>query len=543
MLPNEFSTLASIDQVYRDKARVHRKTYDAALGIMQRSRALLAHREYVAKKLLGFGDYAFHGAWSLLIDAMPETFRFLEIGVYKGNIVSLVGMLAYARGKNAFVVGVSPFDGGADRYNGFENEDCSAAVDALEEWCQIPLARRARLIHGRSQDHDVREACRASGPYDIVFLDGSDDSRRFASDLACYGQLVAEGGYLVTYRASAGLDLPPHLWSGSADIARAIATVLDPDPRFRHVAAFGHMRVWTKRADDPGLAATLSAAEIPVPLRFAPAETRRFGGTPDRLPDLVIAFVANYHFTEIEHFIASLLNHGQNIHLTLFADNMDEIFHILAERLNIEVVDARPFMSPDCHIVNSRFRMYQDYLRATPGRWRNVLVSDVRDVVFQADPFAIPLPAPVVFAAEDLPNNAVISAYDWIVERYGHEIADAIATDPIICAGTTIGSADGMMNYIDAIWSEIASDSYDHRRTFDQISHNYIASYLKPDWGHIDLTDAIIATIGVTKPDRIAIADGRITVDGKAPPVVHQWDRKPNLVAFIRQSPEMHLRS
>ena len=541
MRPDEFGTLASIDRAYRDDEQLHREIYEAALERVRRSPDMSGHRDYVARNMLGFGDHAFHGAWSLLVDAMPEAFRFLEVGVYKGNIVSLIGMLAHRRGKNAFVVGVSPFNGEGERYGGPANEDYVAAVHALEAWCEIPLARRARLIEGRSQDHDVIEACRASGPYDIVFIDAGKDHRRCVSDLAHYGELVAEGGYLVVYHASFGLKLPPNLWPGSPDIARAVSTILDPDPRFRHVAAFGHMRVWTKRANDPGLAAALAAEELPRPLHSPATAQRRFGGTPDRLPDLVMTFASSYSFAIIEPFVASLLNHGRNIHLTVFADNMDETFHRRAEQLNIEVVNAKPYV-PGWHVCNIRHKMYQDYLRSTEGKWRNVLLADVRDVVFQADPFDEPLPAPVVFAAEDAPIGTSGVNHEWLVVRYGKEIADSLSANPIVCAGTTIGSATGIMAYVDAMWTEVAADTYDHHIDYDQGSHNYIVWHLKPEWGQVDLEDRIMSTIGMTRPERISIVNGLIMVDGKAPPVVHQWDRKPGLVAFIGQSPDMHLK-
>lgn len=255
MLPNEFSSLAAIDRIWHDDERLHRKLHQSLLAITRESDCLSAHRDFVANNLLGFGDYAFHAAWSLLVDAMPDTFQFLEIGVHKGNIVSLIGMLARRAGKNAFVVGVSPFNGEGEHYGASADEDHIAAVNALEEWCLIPRPRRARLIVGRSQDHDVREACRASAPYDLVFIDGSKDYQVLESDLVNYAEFVAPGGYLVIYRASAGLAMPPGLWPGSADVARAVSKVLDPDPaippRRSHWAYADLDQTRRRRADRP----------------------------------------------------------------------------------------------------------------------------------------------------------------------------------------------------------------------------------------------------------------------------------------------------
>ena len=48
----------------------------------------------------------------------------------------------------------------------------------------------------------------------------------------------------------------------------------------------------------------------------------------------------------------------------------------------------------------SRFCSYLDFLTRHAGRYAHVMLSDLRDVVFQSDPFAQPLPADIVYAQE-----------------------------------------------------------------------------------------------------------------------------------------------
>jgi hypothetical protein len=69
---------------------------------------LSAHADYVFRKRLGFVDKATHWLWKLLVDAMPSGFQFLEIGVYKGSVPSLVKMLANMAQKKATVYGITP---------------------------------------------------------------------------------------------------------------------------------------------------------------------------------------------------------------------------------------------------------------------------------------------------------------------------------------------------------------------------------------------------------------------------------------------------
>jgi hypothetical protein len=61
---------------------------------------LIDHRTYIEDNNLGFGEKPFHVIWRELIKAQSNNFKFLEIGVYKGQILSLVKLLSKKYGKN-----------------------------------------------------------------------------------------------------------------------------------------------------------------------------------------------------------------------------------------------------------------------------------------------------------------------------------------------------------------------------------------------------------------------------------------------------------
>jgi predicted aminopeptidase len=54
----------------------------------------------------GFGEHAFGWNWKLLVDTMPNDFKFLEIGVYKGRVMAFVDILARRSGKVAHIYGI-----------------------------------------------------------------------------------------------------------------------------------------------------------------------------------------------------------------------------------------------------------------------------------------------------------------------------------------------------------------------------------------------------------------------------------------------------
>ena len=80
----------SVDLVsmqYEDNPRAHT---DRMLGfashlVGNQYPFLEAHMKYVSQKRLGFVAPACHWMWKLLVDEMPSTFHFLEIGVFKGS--------------------------------------------------------------------------------------------------------------------------------------------------------------------------------------------------------------------------------------------------------------------------------------------------------------------------------------------------------------------------------------------------------------------------------------------------------------------------
>jgi len=72
---------------------------------------------------------------------------------------------------------------------------------------------------------------------------------------------------------------------------------------------------------------------------------------------------------------------------------------------------------------------------------------------------------------------------------------------------------------------------------FDQSIHNYLIHSGRVD---VDLTEnqtGIIATLHYEDPSNIKTDDaaGVVTVHGKSPAIVHQYDRHPRVVAFVRE--------
>ncbi len=242
-----FDTIDAAAAAYRDDPAAHDALYRAFTDAVQAHPALRRHRDHVEQNGLGFGDRAFHWLWKLLVDAMPDPFRFLEIGVYKGQVLSLVGMLAMHARKDAYTFGITPLSEAGDKYTTYATDDYAGIIEGLQTWSGVPLSRQARILHGSSTDDAVKALCRTLAPFDMVYIDGCHDFHAVASDLIVYGELLKPGGYLVMDDASVALRLPPGLWPGHPDVSEACRKVLGPDPRFVELCAVGHNRVWRRQ--------------------------------------------------------------------------------------------------------------------------------------------------------------------------------------------------------------------------------------------------------------------------------------------------------
>ena len=260
--------------------------------------------------------------------------------------------------------------------------------------------------------------------------------------------------------------------------------------------------------------------------------------TGDARRDLVLGFCCNYDLAAVEPFLASLQHLGPVVEVVLFVANMQDDFHRAARHLGVRVEDATPYLSLGYHVINARHFMYRDFLARQGGDYRRVLLTDVRDVIFQSNPFEIHTTAPVSFAAEDArihQDQAWNSR--WLCELYGEAVLNEVADNWISCAGTTLGTVEGIVHYLDVMCHELVSREFDRSAIYDQGIHNYIVWKLRPAWGALDEDDRIVSTVIATARDRIDVRGDGIWIDQRRSPIIHQWDRQPAMVEYIQSSP------
>lgn len=208
---------------------------------------LKAHRDWVEANQFGFGDRPFHYLWKMLVEQMPQEFAFLEIGVFKGQILSLVELLAKDQGKRAFIYGISPLDNTRDVRCDYPKDDYPKRIREIYQHFGLTMDR-TQFIVGRSADPCVVSQAQAIKhiPFDLVYIDGSHDYAEVLHDIQAYAPMVKLDGFLVMDDASIGRLNVGSCWPGLEDVAQAVKDALDKDERFKFLLACGHINVFQR---------------------------------------------------------------------------------------------------------------------------------------------------------------------------------------------------------------------------------------------------------------------------------------------------------
>ncbi|HET7457931.1 MAG TPA: class I SAM-dependent methyltransferase [Gemmatimonadaceae bacterium] len=231
------------------------------------------HRTWVEEHRWGFGDRAFHYMWYLLLrdDVLRRADpALLEIGVYKGQVVSLWSLIASELGARARIHAVSPLSVTgrqlrwplhqfalrlsrryrADAESGnlsYEPLDYGKAVrEIFERFGQDFSA--VDVLRGFSEDPAIKQRV-ADASFDVVYVDGGHRYEQATHDIEYYGGRVKPGGYMVLDDASV-FQPGARFWKGHASVSRA-AEELDAR-EWRNVLNVGHNRIYQRLGDSRG---------------------------------------------------------------------------------------------------------------------------------------------------------------------------------------------------------------------------------------------------------------------------------------------------
>ena len=202
-------------ETWQDGPEAHAAVNTLFLNEVNNHPDLKSHRDWVESNIFGFGERSFHWLHKLLVDEMPKNFTFLEVGVFRGQALSLYKLLADSRGKKVTRYGVTPLDGSDGHWESNYRED----IKTIHK--QFKLKQDYKILHGLSTDPEIVKQAQEI-PVDILYIDGGHDYETVQSDLRNYPQLVKQGGYLVIDDCCNDMNMPFGYFQGIEPVTRAV---------------------------------------------------------------------------------------------------------------------------------------------------------------------------------------------------------------------------------------------------------------------------------------------------------------------------------
>lgn len=251
---------------YRNTGEHNDNLYRKMTDLTWSDPVLSAHRRYVEDNKLGFGDAALHAMWLRLLDAAGQRFgqlEAMEIGVFKGQVISLWALIAKCWAIQVRVSGITPLEGQPmprsriltwlryrldrafrekmENENFYPNDDYESAIRQLFE--HFDLNHSLLVLHrGMSTDQPIVEKL-ANEKFQILYVDGDHTYEGALHDFTVYGPKVVPGGWLIA--DDAGCSLPgTSFWKGHPSVSRAAECL--PELGFRNVLNLGHNRIYER---------------------------------------------------------------------------------------------------------------------------------------------------------------------------------------------------------------------------------------------------------------------------------------------------------
>jgi len=286
--------------------------------------------------------------------------------------------------------------------------------------------------------------------------------------------------------------------------------------------------------------------------------------------DLIVGVVDNYDWDKIKYWANSIKMSGFKGHKALVVYNMDvettrkltqEGFMLIGCNKYDETTGFT-YESSGSIMVDRFFHIY-NFLKLLNEPINNVIITDVRDVVFQDDPskylkkeFEKNLGEHLIVGSENLTYNNEPWGRNNLKQAFGQYFLDTYGDDEIFCAGVIAGDVGTIQNLSLNIWlvcrglnPNVPGGGGPDQAALNillQTTYGSIASFNQPQHGWVlhagTSRPAIEAGSGgigeeymrnpnmklpFIKDVDYSLVDGNVHVNRNKMIIVHQWDRVP----------------
>ena len=206
-------------------------------------KSLKDHRTYFSQNGRGFGNDAHHSMWYFLFQHFKFK-NFLEIGVYRGQVASLMALLQKNAGMPQDVYGISPFEPVGDSVSDYMTQ-LDYEKDVLTNFKHFGLDKPT-LLKAYSTD-EVAQHLLQSKKWDCVYIDGNHDYPIAKADWELCSANMAMRGLVVMDDAS--LYCNDHLpgivkFRGHPGPSKLVDEI--DKNKFKEIVRLAHIRVYEK---------------------------------------------------------------------------------------------------------------------------------------------------------------------------------------------------------------------------------------------------------------------------------------------------------
>ena len=284
-------------------------------------------------------------------------------------------------------------------------------------------------------------------------------------------------------------------------------------------------------------------------------------------PDLVLTFAHGYSWSDLNIFFNSLKKTGFTGDVVVFTSRLDsnttrvmresgvevrEVFIPLVKLRNVLLIPGwkpwklllslipyqglrRAIGKRAFNIMCARFAHFHDYLQKNVACYGKVLITDIRDVCFQKNPFVAAADIPILSFLEPLRIKGGANG-KWMEEAFGTELDPTLLDELVCCAGVTIGDAAAMLDYLTKMLSHLCSVKLmTPVAGVDQAVHNYLFHRRQLEGSTMmENGNPVCMTMGHGDPFSLG-ADDQVIADEKIVAILHQYDRNPELKKIIHK--------
>jgi hypothetical protein len=166
----------------------------------------------------------------------------------------------------------------------------------------------------------------------------------------------------------------------------------------------------------------------------------------------------------IEFFVKSLRKHNKSCRVVVIINNIPDEFKKLFEKYHIETVKPHHTASR-YELMYRRFFTVMEYIEQNP-QIKNILLCDIEDLVFQDDPFSIPLSDHIYYDEENSPafdnkihrlalpvTSRVNKRWIWSAHQKSTSLPkldwSLYSGRNYVCAGTILGNRQAIIDYLE----------------------------------------------------------------------------------------------